>query len=118
MTIQYQENSATIGTTEYSLPANANYASGSPQTTSGCVQLVLDVANMVAGDEYELRQYEKARTADTQRLAEVWSLTGAQAKPLMTTPAVTLARGWDYTLKKITGTDRAFSWSVRRWPDS
>lgn len=118
MAIQYLEGSATITVTEYSMPAAATYAAGSPQTTAGQVQVMIDLANLAAGDEYRIRFYEKARTADTQRLIDEARVEGAQGKPLWIGPALTLSRGWDITIAKIAGVDRAISWSVRRWPDA
>lgn len=118
MAFQYQENSQTVTTTEHSLPADATYSSGSPQTNAGTVQAFIDVANIAAGDEFRVRIYEKAGSGDTQRIAEEWFLTGAQPKPLFVTPAMMLSRGWDITIIKISGTDRSISWSVRRAPDA
>lgn len=116
MAMQFLEESATISTTEFSLPNDSTTLT--PQTTIGIVQAFIDVANMAAGDEYTIRIYEKARTADTQRLVASWTLEGAQSLPLWTAPALMMARGWDITMQKVAGTDRSFSWSIRRLPDS
>jgi hypothetical protein len=116
MAIQYLENSATISTTEYSLPNNSTTLT--PQTTAGQVQCFIDFNAMTASEEYRIRIYEQARTADTQRLVWDARLVGAQSQPLFATPALTLSRGWDITVTKVAGTDRTITWSVRRWPDA
>lgn len=118
MAIQYQEGSASISTTEYSLPGAGTYSPASPQTTAGQVQAFIDFNAMVAGDAYRIRIYEKARTADTQRLVFEGRLEGAQSQPLWSAPALTLSRGWDVTVQQITGSARTITWSVRRWPDA
>ena len=104
---------ATIGATEFSLAANANYSSGSPQTTAAIVSLWLDASNMAAGDQYRVRVYEKVKSGGTQRILDEWVLTGAQSDPIFTGPALQLHFGWDVTLQKIAGTDRSFDFSVR-----
>lgn len=114
MAVQFSENTRTMNTTEWSLPGNL--ASPQTETDIGQVQLFLDVALMAAGDEFIIQVYEKARTADTQRLVASWTLNGTQADALFITPAITMARGWDITVTKVAGTDRAMPWSVRRWP--
>lgn len=116
MTIQYLENTNGTWGTEYSLP-NAS-TTLTPQTTAGQVQVFIDLSALVAGDEYELSIYEKARAADTQQLVERVTILGQQAKPLYVSPAITFSRGWDVTLKRITPTDRTITWSIRRWPDA
>lgn len=104
---------ATIGTTEYSLAKNASYSAGSPMTTIGYVQAVIDVvANMAAGDEYEIRVYEKAN-AGTQRPIFVSRVGGAQFESYVT-PLMLLGEGWDITMKKTAGIDRSILFSVRQ----
>lgn len=108
------EDSATIGTTEYSLPADANYSSGSPQTSDGVFQLFLDLSALTTTEEYLLKVYEKVQSGGTQRV--VWSRTflGAQSEPHWVSPSLVLMHGWDMTLDKIAGTDRTIGWSVRQ----
>ena len=115
MAIQYSEGSATIGSTEFSLPNNSTTLT--PQTTAGQVQVFIDFAALAAGDVYLVKIYEKARTADTQRLVHQAYVVPMPA-PLWTNPALTLSRGWDITVTKVSGTDRAIPWSIRRWPDT
>lgn len=107
-------NSATISTTEYSLPRNAVYDSGQPQTADGIYQVFIDLANMAAGDQYEIKLYEKVTSGGTQRLIDTWIVDGAQAAPAFCLPTMILLHGWDVTMKKLAGTDRSISWSIRQ----
>jgi hypothetical protein len=108
------EDSATISTTEYSLPNDANYSSGSPMTADGVYQLFLDLNALASGDSFELKIYEKVTAAGSQRLVDTFTLNGAQSKPGAVYPSLILLHGWDITLKKLAGTDRAIGWSIRQ----
>jgi hypothetical protein len=106
----------TIGTTEHSLATDTSYSSADAQTDDGVVQAVIDLNAMAAGDQYRLRIYEICRSGDTQRIAHSAVMTGVQSDPLYVTPAITMLHGWDVTLTKVAGTDRAINWSIRRIP--
>lgn len=103
---------ASVSSTEYSLPNSSTTLT--PKTDDGVFQLFLDVSGMAAGDQYEVKIYEKARSGDTQRLLGVSTLTGAQSAPMFVSESFIFMHGWDFTLKKISGTDRTFYWSVRQ----
>jgi hypothetical protein len=107
------ENTATISTTEVSLPNNTTYAAGSVKTDDLVFQCFIDVSNMAAGDQFRVRVLEKARSGDTVRIIEEWILTGAQSKPLFVLPSFIFMYGWDVTMTKLAGTDRAMYWSIR-----
>jgi hypothetical protein len=114
--LEYAAGSAvSVSTTEMSLATDGGTTVGVPQskTDAGLYQLVLDAFAMAKGDEYAVKIYEKAVTGGTQRLVEEIRLMDAQAS-LFYTPQLQLGLGWDITLDKIAGTDRAFSWSIRR----
>jgi hypothetical protein len=114
--LEYAAGSAvSIGTTEMSLATDGGTTAGVPQskTDAGLFQLMLDAFAMAKGDEYLLKIYEKAATGATQRLLDSVKLCDAQAT-LYYTPQLQLGLGWDITLDKIAGTDRAFTWSIRR----
>jgi hypothetical protein len=106
------ESSATISTTEYSLP-NAS-TTLTPKTDDGVFQLFLDVSALLAADQYELKIYEKVQAAGSQRLVDTWIFDGPQARPHWVSPSLIFMHGWDITLKKISGTDRAIAWSIRQ----
>lgn len=101
--------------TEWSIPNDAAYSSGSPETDDALVQCFADFATMAAGDRYQLRGYEKVNgTGDTQRVFLERLLEGKQTKPVVT-PLVTVANGWDFTLDRLAGsTARTIEASVRK----
>ena len=106
----YEQTAVTVGATEYSLTNNSTTIAS--QTTDGIYSVWIDCANMAAGDEYEIAKYEKVTAAGTQRRIVLGNITGAQADPYEAVLGQ-LMHAWDVTLKKISGTDRAFTWSVR-----
>ena len=105
-------NSATIGTTEYSLPNNST----TPASISdaGVYQVFLDLNNLVAGDQFEIRIKEKATSGGTQRLAFLSVVEYIQSSPIWVSPSLILMNGWDVTITKTAGTDRSISWSIRK----
>jgi hypothetical protein len=105
-------NSASISTTEYSLPNNST--SLTPITDDGVYQTFIDLANMAAGDQYEIKLYEKVTSGGTQRLVDTWIVTGAQPSPAFTLPSFILLHGWDVTMKRLAGSDRTIGWSIRK----
>jgi hypothetical protein len=100
-----------ITTTEHSMTTDT--AGPDTDTTVGCFQACIDLSALLASDVFEFRVYEKARAADTQRLAFYASFSNAQATPLWFSPTLILGAGWDMTLKKVSGTDRTITWSIR-----
>ncbi len=107
----FTATAVTVGATEYSLTNNSTVIAA--QTTKAHVAAFIDMSNMAAGDEYEVALQEKARSGGTQRRVVLAHLKDALAEPLFVTPSLPLFWGWDFTLKKIAGTDRAFDWSIR-----
>lgn len=103
--------SATIGTTEYSCP-NAS-TTLTPRTDEGWFEVTFDTANLAAGDQFQFRLYEKVTSGGTQRLFYEAIMPGAQADTLLFPPRA-LKHGWDVTIKKLAGTDRSISWSIRQ----
>jgi hypothetical protein len=102
--------SEAVSTTEHSLTTDT--AGPDASTTDGIFQLFLDVNDMVAGDQLQIRLYEKCVAAEAQRLAHEWILVGAQAEPLWISPSFILLHGWDFTLDALAGTITVF-WSIR-----
>jgi hypothetical protein len=105
------ENSATISTTETSLPNNSTTLT--PRTEDGIYQAFIDLANLAAGDVFDLKIYEKVQSAGSQRLLFTTTFSGVQTGPFVTA-ALVLMHGWDMTLKKTAGTDRSIAWSIRQ----
>jgi hypothetical protein len=105
-------NSATIGTAQYSLTNNSTTIAS--QTTKGTYQIVLDLAAVATADQFEIRVLEKARTSGTQRRAMSAIITGGMTD-LWFSPALMLGNGWDVTVQRLDGTDRAIEWSIRAY---
>lgn len=105
--------SPTVGTSEYSIVGNST---GGPSSSNvkGSYQLFLDVNALAAGDEFEVALYEKVTSSGTQRLVKKWTLQGVQGSPIWATPGMMLYEAWDFTLKKLSGTDRQIFASVRQ----
>lgn len=100
-----------VSTTEHSMTTDT--AGPDVDTTDGIFQIFLDVSDMVAGDELQIRVYEKCRSGDTQRIVYQSSLFGAQADPIFVLPSLMLLHGWDATLDAIAGTITVL-WSIRQ----
>lgn len=106
----YAFTSSTVSTTEKSLTNNSTTIAA--QTTIGIYQLYIDAANMTGVDEYEIAVQEKVVSGGTQRRIVIGRLISAQTEIYLSPPMI-LVNGWDFTMKKIAGTDRAFDWSIR-----
>lgn len=103
---------ATIGSTEWSLTTNTS-GPDAVATDDGMYQLYLDLSALAAGDVFELCEYEKVVSGGAQ--LKTWSsrFSGVQAtQPKL--PAGIFMHGFDWTLKKISGTDRSITWSIRK----
>lgn len=104
-------NSATISTTEYSLPNNSTTLT--PKTTAGVYQVFVDVATIAAGDVFDLSIKEKVTSGGTQRVIYKTTFSNVQPSPFVS-PSLILLNGWDVTMIKTSGTDRSISWSIRQ----
>lgn len=102
-----------VSTTEWSLATDTSYDSGDAQTTDGVFQVWLDLSDMVAGDQLQVRMYEKVRSGDTQRIFAEWILAGAQSSPIWVSPTFVLLHGWDVTCDALAGTITV-NWSIRQ----
>ncbi len=83
------------------------------ESGDGILQVVIDCNAMAAGDILVIRIKEKARSADTQRLAYRTTLSGAQGEPLWVSPSMIVMHDWDVSIEQTDGTGRAFPWSIR-----
>lgn len=109
---EYVTGTETVSTTEWSMTTDT--AGPDTDTGAGCFQACVDLNALLTGDQFQFRIYEKARSADTQRIVYETIWTGAQSQPNFMTPALLLLNGWDMTLKKLAGTDRLITWSIRK----
>ena len=99
-----------VDTTEWSLTTDT--AGPDADTTDGVFQVFLDTSDMVAGDQLQIRIYEKCRAADTQRVIYEAILTGTMAATWVS-PSLILMHGWDVTLDALAGTITVL-WSIRQ----
>lgn len=106
-------NTQAVGTTEHSAPRDATYDTAQFQTDDGVYQVFLDLSDMVAGDELQIRIYEKVQSGDTQRIVYQANLMGAQSPAIWVSPTLVLIHAWDVTLNAIAGTITV-TWSIRK----
>ena len=112
ITEAYELDGVTVGVAELSIVSGTT--SLQTITTAGVYQLWVDCAAMAKADEFIIRVYEKVEaTGGTKRVAMSWSLLGVQAS-LFVTPSLVLMNGWDFTIQRLAGADRAFDASIRR----
>jgi hypothetical protein len=81
-------------------------------TDAGVYVLVVDTANMVAGDVLRLKIKTKARTGGTSRLAYSAVYAHAQGDSNKYSVPVPVTTELIATLEQTDGTGRAFPWSV------
>lgn len=100
-----------VSTTEWSCTTDT--AGPDADTTDGVFQVFLDVSDMIAGDQLQIRIYEKVGASSTQRVVYQAILTGAQSEPVWVSPSLILMHGWDVTLDALAGTITV-DWSIRQ----
>jgi hypothetical protein len=110
MAISESANNATISTTEYFLVSNST--TKTDQTNDAFVQGWIDFGAMQSGDQYEVKVYEKVN-GGTQRTTLLGTLTGAQSSHFLI-PAMILMDAWEFSAKRLAGTDRSIRWSIRQ----
>lgn len=108
---EYVTGTEAVSTTEWSLVTDT----AGPDTVGddGVYVLFLDLSDMVAGDELQIRVYEATRSGDTQRILYQATRVGVQATPNYMSIPFFLLHGWDMTLDAIAGTITVL-WSIRR----
>lgn len=106
----FQSASPTIGTTEYSMAAASTTLAS--ETTDGMFQATLDLNALTHGDLFEVALYEMGVAGGTKRVVERWQFAKPQARLVTIMPAFILGNGWDWTLKKVSGTDRAIPFTL------
>lgn len=108
----YELDGVTVGASELSVVSGTTTLQ--TITDDGVYQLWIDAGNMAKADEFLVRLYEKVEaTGGTKKVFAQWSLLGVQAE-VFVTPTFILMHGWDMTIQKIAGTDRAFDASIRK----
>jgi hypothetical protein len=108
----YELDGVTVGSSEISVVSGTT--SLQTITTDGVYQLWIDAGNMAKGDEFRIRLYEIVEgTGGTKKVFFEASLLGVQSQ-IFCTPTFVLINGWDMTIQKLAGSDRAFDASIRR----
>ena len=102
----------TITTTEYSIVTGSTV--GANSLVQGVYTAFFDFSLLAAADSYRVRIYEKATPTSTKRIVHDITVTGVQSEPIYVTPSLFLMNGWDITVVKVAGTDRAIPYSVRQ----
>jgi len=102
----------TVSGTEWSLTTDT--AGPDADTTDGAFQCFLELNAMASGDVFRFSVYEKVQSGSTQRLVYRATFNGVQTPPNWVSPTLILMHGWDMTLIKVAGTDRAINASIRK----
>jgi len=108
--VDLYDNSNGSWGTEYSLTNGST--SVATKTDIGIFSCFIDFGALLAGDQYRIRLYEKARTGGSQAVLWEAMVTGPQSA-LFTSPSHILGIGWDFTVKRIAGSDRTITSSIR-----
>lgn len=113
ISVHAELDNVTVGATELSIISGTTTLS--TDTTDGVFQLwVDDQGNMTKTEEYAIRIYEKVEeTGGTKKLVFKATIKGVQSE-LFVSPMLILMHGWDMTLQKLAGTDRAFDANIRK----
>lgn len=107
MAITITRSSASIGTTEYFLASDSTVATY--QTTDCVLQVFLDVADMVTGDELEIKFYEKIDGTNATVFYRA-TLIGAQSTAWVS-PAFAVG-DWEVSCDCIAGTTITVDWQL------
>lgn len=108
----YELDGVTVGTSELSIVSGTTTLQ--TVTDVGVYQLWVDAGNMAKADSFVVKLYETVEgTGGTKKVFARFSLLGVQSE-IFVTPTFILINGWDMTITKIAGTDRAFDASIRK----
>lgn len=110
-TSEFFQRTVTVSTTELSLTAAV--AGPRSETAVGVFECEIDLSAMAAGDKFQFKGYEKTASGGTQRAFLDVTFSGKQSQNALSRARIML-HGWDYTIKKIAGTDRSVVASVRQ----
>lgn len=110
MALTFTPDAATIGATEYSLPADSTTLAG--QTDDCYLEVMLDLSNLTFTEEYRWRVYETINGGTRKPYLE-GAILGSQAQHMKIECGI-VGSGWDVTLQKIAGTDRSIGWILEK----
>ena len=109
MAVVYEFNSVTVGTTELSLVSGTTTL----QSVDGFAHRDLFIvgADLTTSDVFEIRIYGSPTNTHIQvQNGVAIPVRGPNATLVL--PFIRMAYKFDMTIKKVSGTDRAFSWSI------
>jgi hypothetical protein len=106
-----EQTALTVSTTELSLLSGTSTLQS--DTTVCVMQAFVDFNNLQKGDEFVVRVYATVRSGGTKRQLFKAVISDPQSE-LFCTPPITVMNGWDVTIVKTAGTDRAVDSSVRK----
>lgn len=108
----YEIDGVTVSTTPISIVSGTTTVTDTVET--GVFQLWVDAGAMLKGDEFKIIISEKVEaTGGTRKSVFVATLSDVQSE-VFVTPMLILMFGWNMTITKIAGTDRAFDASIRK----
>lgn len=99
-------NSGTLTST------SAEQTLGASRTDGKTYVLQLDLSNMVAGDQVEIRVKAKVLTGSTERTLYRAVYANAQPYAVVQTPPVPAPYQVTFSLKRLAGTDRDYDYAL------
>ena len=112
ITQAYELDGVTVGTAPISVVSGTTTVTDTVET--GVFQLWVDGGAMLKGDEFKIKISEKVEaTGGTRKNVFVATLSDVQSE-IFVTPQLILMFGWNATIEKVAGTDRAFDASLRK----
>lgn len=106
---EYSSTTFTYTTTEKSCIGDTVLQS---LTDKGTFQIFMNMSALTAGDQYEIKIKDKPTDGSSQLVVYSAIVTGAMMS-VWVSPALMLGYGWDVTIQKLAGTDRAIPSSIR-----
>ncbi len=112
ITEPYELDGVTVGTAPISIVSGTTTVNDI--AVSGVYQLWVDAGVMAKGDEFRITLSEKVEaTGGSRKTFATFNLQGVQTE-VFVTPTFILMHGWNMTIHKLVGTDRAFDASIRK----
>jgi len=112
ITVAYELDNVTVGVTPISLVSGTTTVNDTAE--SGVFQIWIDTTNMAKADEFLITLSEKVEaTGGARRTFLTQTLLGVQAHNWVS-PTFVLMHGWNVTLTRIAGADRAFDANIRK----
>lgn len=112
ITQAYEIDGVTVGTSPISVVSGTTTVNATVET--GVYQLWVDAGLMAKADEFKIKISEIVEaTGGTRKTVFEATLSDVQSE-VFVSPMLILMFGWNMTIEKIAGTDRAFDASIRR----